>query len=122
MWLTPPEVEAWHELVRMLTPLGLFTEADRISLSLICEMLVRYRAIKAALQVMSDEDAATYGVLMKTKGGNVIQNPMVGALNKVRAQLSRELQKFGMDPSSRSQIEVAGQVVDPIMKKYGLAS
>lgn len=104
----------------MLTPLGLFTEADRISLSLICEMLLRYREIKKALQVMSDEDASTYGVLMKTRGGNVVQNPMVGALNKVRAQLSRELQKFGMDPSSRSQIEVAGQIVDPIMQKYGL--
>lgn len=104
----------------MLEPLGLFTVADRISLSLICEMLVRYGEIKKRLDGMARDDDTTYGVLMKTKGGNVIQNPMVGALNKIRSQLSRELQKFGMDPSSRSQIEVAGQLTDPIMAKYGI--
>jgi len=104
----------------MLEPLGLFTEADRISLSLICELLVRYQQTKKHMQEMSDADTTTYGVLMKTQGGNVIQNPMVGALNKIRAALSKELAKFGMDPSSRSQIEVFGKTTDPIMKKYGI--
>lgn len=105
----------------MLKPLGLFTVADGISLSLICTLLVRYRETKKRFQVMADGDPVTYGTMLRTRDGNAIQNPMVGALNKLTAQLSRELEKFGMDPASRSQISAGPDPGDDaILRKYGV--
>ena len=47
-------------------------------------------------------------LLIKTKEGNIIQQPLVGIANKAKADMVRFAAEFGMTPSSRARIEITG--------------
>jgi P27 family predicted phage terminase small subunit len=51
------------------------------------------------------------GLVVKTKSGNIIQNPLVGVANKAMADVVRYAAEFGMTPSARSRIEVGGSTL-----------
>lgn len=119
-WLDEDELAIWNKGARWMVNIGLLTVADEFAFGMICECAVRYLKTKEALGKMSAEDLVTHATMMKTKDGNAIQNPMVGALNVLRRDLTRMLAEFGLTPSSRSQIGVDTEPADPIMRKYGL--
>ncbi|WP_422028794.1 P27 family phage terminase small subunit [Roseovarius sp.] len=64
----------------------------------------RWVAAEAALARMAEKDAVTEGLIVRTKAGNVIHNPLVGAANKAMADMVRYAAEFGFTPSSRSQV------------------
>jgi P27 family predicted phage terminase small subunit len=47
----------------------------------------------------------TRGLLVKTKAGNYIQNPVVGAANRAMELMLRAAAELGMTPSARSRIQ-----------------
>ena len=53
---------------------------------------------------MAAKDAVTEGLILRTKSGNVIQNPLVGAANKAMADMVRYAAEFGLTPSSRTRV------------------
>lgn len=53
---------------------------------------------------MAAKDGGTAALLIKTKDGNAIQNPLVGIANKARADVVRFSAEFGMTPSARSRV------------------
>lgn len=53
---------------------------------------------------MAGRDAVTKGLIIKTKSGNLIQNPLVGAANKAMADTVRYAAEFGMTPSARTRV------------------
>lgn len=67
---------------------------------------------------MAQTDASTHAAVIRTKQGNLIQNPMVGVANTARREMQRLAAEFGLSPSSRTQIEANPFVNDPIGKKY----
>jgi len=99
---------------------GLLTVADEFAFGMICECAARYLKTKVIVARMTIEDPLTAATMMRTRDGNAIQNPMIGALNVLRRDLTRMLAEFGLTPSSRSLIGVDTGNVDPILKKYGL--
>jgi P27 family predicted phage terminase small subunit len=66
-------------------------------------------------------DNSTDGLMMSTINGNLIQNPVIGILNKARADVARFATDLGMTPSSRSRVTATppdGGKEDPADKYF----
>jgi P27 family predicted phage terminase small subunit len=70
------------------------------------------------LERMAQTDASTHAAVIRTKQGNLIQNPMVGVANTARREMQRLAAEFGLSPSSRTQIEADPFLNDPISKRF----
>ncbi|WP_323768596.1 phage terminase small subunit P27 family [Marinovum sp.] len=103
----------WDRIVTELTALGLLTRLDRGSLAAYCQAWGRWRTAEEALARMAGRDSATEGLMIRTKSGNFIQNPLVGTANKAMADMLRYAAEFGMTPSARSRIRTSGHEIGP---------
>jgi P27 family predicted phage terminase small subunit len=101
------EIE-WERVSRELAAAGLLSLVDRSALAAYCQAYGRWVQAEAALQKMKNE---ANGLVVKTKSGNIIQNPLVGVANKAMADVVRYAAEFGMTPSARSRIEVGGSTL-----------
>jgi P27 family predicted phage terminase small subunit len=71
-----------------------------------------------ALSKMAESDGVTKGLLVKTRNGNAIQNPLVGTANKAMADMMRYAAEFGMTPSARSRLSTDGEDKDDPARRY----
>ncbi len=94
----------WERVIRETVQLGIMSNLDRAPLAAYCQAYGRWVAAEAALARMAEKDAVTEGLIIRTKAGNVIHNPLVGAANKAMADMVRYAAEFGFTPSSRSQV------------------
>lgn len=69
---------------------------------------------------MRQLDGSTHGAVLKTKQGNLIQNPLIGVVNTARRDMQHLAAEFGLSPSARTQIAANRYFDDPISRKYGL--
>lgn len=88
----------WDELAAELHELGVLTTLDRDALGMYCVLFVRWTK---AEQVVREK-----GEIIKTTGGNIIQNPYLSIANRALEQLNKLGAEFGMTPSSRSRVKV----------------
>ncbi len=94
----------WDRIVVDLMALGILTHLDRGALAAYCQAYGRWSAAETALARMAARDAVTDGLIVKTKSGNLIQNPLVGAANKAMADMVRYAAEFGLTPSARTRV------------------
>ena len=94
----------WDRVVVDLVTLGILTDLDRGALAAYCQAYGRWSAAETALARMAARDAVTDGLIVKTKSGNLIQNPLVGAANKAMADMVRYAAEFGLTPSARTRV------------------
>lgn len=94
----------WDRVVVDLVALGILTDLDRGALAAYCQAYGRWSAAETALARMAERDAVTDGLIVKTKSGNLIQNPLVGAANKAMADMVRYAAEFGLTPSARTRV------------------
>lgn len=114
-------LQEWHRLSDTLYAIGTLTEVDQTMFAIYCEAFGRYRTAMDDLNRMADADSTTHGVVIRTKEGNFIQNPMVGAVNVLRRDVQRLAGEFGLSPSARTQIATGNNSEDDaILRKYGL--
>jgi P27 family predicted phage terminase small subunit len=94
----------WARQGERLRDLGCLSKIDSGPFAAYCVAYSRW--VKAELAI--DKSG---GLLIQTKAGNIIQNPLVGIANKSMADMVRIASEFGMTPSSRSRIdtEAAGR-------------
>ncbi|WP_324754010.1 phage terminase small subunit P27 family [Roseovarius sp. Pro17] len=102
--LTDAARDEWSRVVVELVALGILTHLDRGALAAYCQAYGRWSAAEAALARMAARDAVTDGLMVKTRSGNLIQNPLVGAANKAMADMVRYAAEFGMTPSARTRV------------------
>lgn len=120
-WLKGFGLEEWHRLADPLHAIGTLTSVDQSMFAIYCEAFGRLRTAIADLERMAAEDPTTHGVVLKTRDGNFVQNPMVGAVNVLRRDVQRLAAEFGLSPSARTQITAGASAADdPILRKYGL--
>ena len=81
------------ELARM----GVVTVVDRAALAAYCQAWARW--------VEAEGEVARLGTIVKTAGGNLIQNPYLAVANRALEQMTRLAGEFGMTPSSRSRVQ-----------------
>ncbi len=102
--LTDAASEEWARIVVELVTLRILTHLDRGALAAYCQAYGRWSAAETALARMAARDAVTDGLIIKTKSGNLIQNPLVGAANKAMADMVRYAAEFGLTPSARTRV------------------
>ncbi len=86
-------------MAEMLARHGVMTELD-------AGALARY-AVVWCRWVEAEAEIKRRGPVVKTEGGNVIQNPFLSVANKCLLQMAQIESEFGMTPSSRSRIRTA---------------
>lgn len=94
----------WGRIIEALYLAGLMTEVDRGALAAYCQAYGRWAQAERKLAEMAEKDPVFNGLLIKTKSGNAIQNPLVGVANKAQADMVRYAAEFGMTPSSRTRV------------------
>ena len=108
----------WGRVCDQLYRLKLLSEIDRTSLAGYCQAYGRWVQAERALARMAESDGVTKGLLVKTRNGNAIQNPLVGTANKAMADMMRYAAEFGMTPSARSRLSTDGEDQDDPARKY----
>lgn len=94
----------WGRVCSALFAAGLMTELDRAALSAYCAAYGRWAQAERAINQMAGKDGIHAALLVRTKDGNAIQNPLVGIANKARADVVRFAAEFGMTPSARTRV------------------
>ena len=102
--LSDEAAEEWRRVCVVLKAMGILNEADRAALAGYCQAYGRWRQAEGALKAMGGKDEATHGLIIKTKQGNYIQNPLLGIANKAMADMLRFAGEFGLTPSARARI------------------
>ena len=106
--LTTAARAEWDRIVVELMALQLVSNLDRGTLGAYCQAYGRWSAAETALARMAERDTVTEGLIVKTKSGNLIQNPLVGAANNAMADMVRYAAEFGLTPSARSRVSGMG--------------
>lgn len=98
---------AWARIAGQLDEAGLLTIADRDAVALYCSTWSRWaRAVEAI-----EEEGLVVGGQFGMK-----PNPYVAIADSCAKQLTRLMTQFGMTPSSRSSLKVAGKAEeDPLL-------
>jgi P27 family predicted phage terminase small subunit len=84
------------EMAEILARHGLMTELDTSALA-------RYSVVWCRW-VDTEAEVKRRGPVVKTEGGNIIQNPFLSIANKCLLQMAQIESEFGLTPSSRSRI------------------
>lgn len=87
------------ELAELLARHGVMTELDAGALARY--VVIWRRWLDAEVEVKRR------GPVVKTAGGNIIQNPFLAVANKCLAQMGQIESEFGLTPSSRTRIRMA---------------
>jgi P27 family predicted phage terminase small subunit len=83
-------------MAEMLARHGVMTELDAGALARYAVVWCRWVDVEA--------DVKRRGPIVKTEGGNIIQNPFLSVANKCLLQMAQLESEFGLTPSSRSRI------------------
>jgi P27 family predicted phage terminase small subunit len=118
--LNPDARKEWGRVARKLRGQGLFTELDRGMLAAYCQAYGRWAQAERALAEMGKLDPVTGGLMIRTKSGNAIQNPIVGTANKAMSDMARFAAELGMTPSARTRVANAA-MPDKLGKKEAAA-
>ncbi len=86
----------WGRVSNLLLKLGLMSDLDMSCLAAYCQAYSRWAEAEELLK--------TEKLVIETKSGNIIQNPLVGIANKSMERMIKCLVEFGMSPSSRSKV------------------
>lgn len=90
----------WKRYAAILEPMGLLTAADTGVFRMFVETLERYeRAIKLEQE---------QGSIAEGKNGQPYQHPAVGMANQAMKNAERLAKQFGLTPSARASLELAG--------------
>lgn len=94
-------------MAEMLARHGVMTELDAGALSRYVVVWCRW--------IDAEAEIKRRGPVVKTEGGNIIQNPFLAVANKCLLQMAQLESEFGLTPSSRSRIRMAEptETVDP---------
>ena len=103
--LSPDAMAEWDRVATELFTAGLLAALDRAVLAAYCQAYARWAQAERALAEMARRDQLTGGLMIKTTGGNAIQNPLVCTANKAAADMVRYAAEFGMTPSARTRIQ-----------------
>jgi P27 family predicted phage terminase small subunit len=103
--LTPEAREEWLRVSKDLYDAGLLTIVDRAILSAYCQAYGRWVVAEKTLAEMA-QTLAGGALVVRSKNGGLIQNPIVSTANRAMADVARYAHDLGMTPSSRARVMV----------------
>src|SRR5262245_12916129 len=111
----PPDLskvarKEWRRIVPILEELQIVGRLDRAALSAYCESRARWRE--------AERKIAETSLVIKTKSGNVIENPHHSIAKRERELMHTFRIEFGMTPSSRAKLSVRPPVDDDPFEQW----
>jgi P27 family predicted phage terminase small subunit len=100
----------WDRITPELYAAGVLTTIDGMVLALYCMAYSHLVDAEEALARMKARDQLTSALMIKTKNGNAIQNPLVGVINRNAMLVHRFACEYGMTPGARARIEAEPNV------------
>lgn len=97
-WLSTEAKAEWRRKVKLLEQMGALAEIDGSMLAAFCESWAEY--VEACKLIQKS------GTIIKTTGGNLIQNPAVPIRNRAWARAVAIGKEFGFSPSARARLNV----------------
>ncbi|BAO90697.1 phage terminase small subunit P27 family [Caballeronia cordobensis] len=99
-------LEEWERITPELHLSGVLTMIDGAVLAAYCQAYARWREAEEAILRMKARDKLSGALMIKTKNGNAIQNPLVGVANRSMMLMHRFANEFGMSPAARARLAV----------------
>lgn len=96
--------EEWRRVASQLYALRLLSELDLAALAAYCAAYATWKQAHEALSEMAKHDPVSKALMIKSKKGNLIQNPLLGIANTAAGNMVRYASEFGLTPSSRARI------------------
>ncbi len=120
-WLDREAKAEWKRQAPELYAVGVLTVVDGSVLAAYCEAFSLWKraSIRLQHQARNDDKVLAEAILVTTKSGNVILNPLQGACNVARRDMVRLAAELGLTPSSRANLESGHRDEDALGKKYG---
>lgn len=107
-FLSEEALQEWHEKVDILLASGVLTEVDNTLFAAYCDSFGIWAQATIQLEKLKEKNKLN-GLLLKTKDGNLIQQPLLGIANKAKADMVKYATEFGMGASARARISTAPQ-------------
>lgn len=124
-WLAPLAREEWERLATDLWRMNVLTGVDLSTFAAYCEAYAGWRKATAdllraqRLAHRNPQDKTSGAALAETTNGNLVQNPLIGIVNKARNDMLRLAVEFGLSPSSRTLIDAGRRgEEDPAARKH----
>lgn len=97
----------WGRVSGLLYEAGVLTDVDRGVLSAYCQAYGVWAQAEREIQKLQ-QTSVLNGLILKTKDGNFIHQPLLSIANRARADMVKYAVEFGMSPSSRVKVEATG--------------
>jgi P27 family predicted phage terminase small subunit len=110
-WLDKEAKAEWKRQAPELYAIGVLTVVDGSVLAAYCEAFSLWKraSVRLQKQARNDDKCLAEGILVTTKSGNVILNPLQGACNVARRDMVRLAAELGLTPSSRANLEAGNR-------------
>jgi P27 family predicted phage terminase small subunit len=119
-FITGYAAEEWWIVAVELHNMGVLTRIDLAPLSAYCHAYGQWRMAAEALARVQDNDPVMSGMLVKSKYGVAIQNPLVYVVRKAASDMVRYAGEFGLTPAARSRIAAGVRAEQEESKFAGL--
>lgn len=96
----------WDRIAQGLNNMGVLSYWDRECLGAYCVAYSRWRHAEEELQKLEYKNGVLAALVLQTKQGNWIQQPLIGIANKAAGDMVRFAAEFGMTPSARSRLAI----------------
>lgn len=102
-------LEEWNRISMGLHHMGILTEVDGNALAAYCASYSMWVQAWEAIKGMKKEGVLGSGLMIKTKNGNMIQNPLVGTANVAARDMVKFASEFGLTPAARARISLKSE-------------
>jgi P27 family predicted phage terminase small subunit len=99
-WLSKDGQKAFIELSNLLFDMSVLTEADNLSLTLLCDSYSEYKNAKEVV----NELGTTMEVVSREGNSKLVIRPEVQIANQSFVRVFQLLKEFGLTPSSRAKV------------------
>ena len=110
-------LDEWYCIAEELYRLKLLTIVDINTLAAYCAAYARWRTAEEAIARMAEKDLLTNGLMIKTRAGDAVENPLVGTAHRAATAMVRYAAEFGLTPSARSRISTT-DAIGAVAKKF----
>jgi P27 family predicted phage terminase small subunit len=100
--------EEWRRIAPEVHALGLLTAIDLMPFGAYCEAFARWRTAEEALARMASNDPAFRGLIVRSKAGTAMENPLVYTSRRAAQEMLRVASEFGFTPAARARIAGGG--------------
>ena len=116
-FLSAYAVEEWKRVSAEVHALKLLSAVDVMPFAAYCEAVARWQTAEEALGLIASKDPVMRGLIVKSKAGTAMENPLVYTSRRAAQEMLRVASEFGFTPAARSRL--GGFSPPPGPSKFG---